>query len=368
MPLPQDWTTENILIMAFSRLLSNPKLISAVEKFHSFGAFLKTESGLELKRRLENKQLFPDSGSDIMSEVQKQLEICEEKDYRIVSYWDENYPELLRKISHPPAVLYVKGTLQKSDSAIISIVGTRSCTTYGKLTAERFAEAFTRNGIVLGSGLARGIDTTSHLAALRAGGITYAVIASGLDCISPDISNKNADRIVAGGGAIISEYPCGVKARPGYFPVRNRIISGISKAVLVIESAAKGGSLITAKFAHNDGREVFAVPGNISSRKSEGTNYLIKKNIAIPALTPEGMLEDLGFAKEYYDQIPKDGPRIEDKEEKLIYDTLSLEPMHIDILADKCELDVSVMLVKLLNLEFAGIIKQLPGKHYIRTN
>ncbi|MFW5662417.1 MAG: DNA-processing protein DprA, partial [Bacteroidota bacterium] len=223
------------------------------------------------------------------------------------------------------------------------------------------------NGIVVVSGLAYGIDTTSHMAVVKAGGTTYAVIACGQDRISPQSSQKNADKIIEAGGAIVSEYRFGVPARPGYFPQRNRIISGMSDACLVVESGSRGGSLITAKFAFDQERDVFAIPGNISSQKSEGTNTLIKTNIAMPALTPGGVLEDLGIDFEKLD-FSEMKIKFDSSEEEMLYNKLSFEPVHIDTLADNTKLDISVILVRLLDLEFKGLARQLPGKYYIKAS
>jgi DNA processing protein len=258
--------------------------------------------------------------------------------------------------------------LQANDSKSISIVGTRAATTYGKLATEKFVEQFVRYNLVIVSGLARGIDTKVHIETIKNKGITYAIVASGLDCIKPAISNKNAEKIVESGGAIISEYPCGTKALPGYFPQRNRIISGISVATLVIESADKGGSLITAKFAFDQGRDVFAVPGNIFSEKSAGTNSLIAANIAAIAKSPDYVITELGIADgREIEMFKKEKEQTLEKDEKSIIDLLNHEPRHIDDIADKADADINTVLVTLLKLEFKGLITQLPGKYYIKT-
>jgi len=256
-----------------------------------------------------------------------------------------------------------------NDKTAIAIVGTRKLTSYGKLTTERFSEFFAANNIVVVSGLAYGIDTISHLATVRAGGITYAVIPSSIDTISPFASQKNAEKIVDGGGAIISEYRFGVQAILASFPQRNRIIAGVSLATIVIECGIKSGALITAKIASSESREVFAVPGNINSSKSDGTNKLIKDNLAIIAISPESVLEDLGLAKLIAERsIEEHGINFDDPQEEKLYNILNFEPIHIDNLADKSEMEFSTVSGKLLMLEFKGLIKQLPGKYYLRTH
>ncbi|MDQ1265361.1 MAG: DNA-protecting protein DprA [Bacteroidota bacterium] len=360
----KHWQFDDILRLDLTKGISTQKVIEIVEQFDSFNEFLNSRN-VNLGK-LESSELFEHT-KDISEQIIRQHEICENNSFNILTYWDEKYPLALKDIPYPPVVLYVNGELQKSDSLAIAIVGTRACSVYGRLTAERFASKFSASGIVVVSGLANGIDTTAHLAAVNAGGITYSVIASGLDQISPQHSRRNAEKIVETGGAIISEYPCGTVACPGYFPQRNRIISGISRATVVIESGSKGGALITARFAFDQGREVFAVPGNITQDKSAGTNMLIKKDIASIALSPDSVLEDLGIVKENT-KLFKDKPPLKLSEsEQIIMDKLNFEPQHFDDIARATELSVSEILVKLLNLEFKGLVRQLPGKHYIKN-
>lgn len=310
-----------------------------------------------------HKDLFSESLSEIEKNTENQLEIIEKERITLISRFNNHYPELLNEIKEPPLLLFVKGNLQAADSMAIAMVGTRRATRYGKLNAERFAQYFAQNNIIIVSGLAYGIDTYSHLSAVKAGGITYAVIASGIDKLGPSEAKSNAEKIIDSGGAIISNYHCGVSALPPYFLQRNRIIAGISKATLVVECGYKSGAMNTARNAFDESRDVFAIPGNITSEKSEGTNALIKQNKATLATSPEGMLKDLGF-----DEIKttvKQEIIFNDKNEKAIYQSISLEPIHIDEIAEKTELDSSIILVKLLELEFRGIIRQLPGKNYI---
>ncbi|MBO4292929.1 MAG: DNA-processing protein DprA [Clostridia bacterium] len=198
-----------------------------------------------------------------------------------ISILDENYPELLKSIYDPPKCLYVVGNIEILNSPGIAIVGCREATEYGKKAAMYFSYNLAKQGITIVSGLARGIDSYSHIGALQAKGNTIAVIGSGLDIIYPKENEQLAKKIIEQGGAIISEYPLGTRPTQDHFPARNRIISGLSKAVLVVEAKEKSGSLITADFAMEQGKEVYAVPGNINSLNSVGTNNLIKDG-AIP--------------------------------------------------------------------------------------
>lgn len=313
------------------------------------------------------QQLHLFSGS-ALAEAQRRAETilreCERLGIRVLALTDPDYPPLLRHIAYPPTVLYLRGHLQAGDVPVISIVGTRRCTTYGRLCAERFSEACVRAGAVVCSGLAQGIDTMAHQAALRAGGITYAVVACGLDRIQPSAAARLAERIVASGGAVLSEYEPGRRALPAYFPQRNRIISGLARAVLVVESGIPGGALITAQFAFDQGRDVYAVPGAITSEKSAGTNMLIYRQIATPALSPEALLADLGLLTLTPSQQT---PSFSSAAEERLYQLLGAEPLHIDLLAEQARMPVHEALTHLLELEFRGLVRQLPGKYFIRS-
>ena len=186
---------------------------------------------------------------------------------------------------------------------------------------------------------------------------------SGIDCISPQLSAKLAKQI-SEEGAVVSEYRCGIKAMPAYFPQRNRIISGLSRAVVVVESGLKGGALITAQFAADQSRELFAVPGSINSEKSMGTNKLIRKNMAIIALSPEDVLEELGYMAAA--QPTKESITFTHEIEKRIYNAISFEPIQMDTLSEQLKLSPQDIMVNLLMLEFRGLVRQLAGKQFIR--
>lgn len=357
------WNIKDILILHLLKSINTSKFREIVVSFSCFKEF--TES--ELYFRYYQDKIF-ENFNNILSEADRQIDEAQSNNSRIISYWDKDYPDMLRKITYPPNIIFVKGTIDPNKYAI-GIVGTRKATSYGKLSAERFAEFFSVNNITVVSGLAYGIDTYAHLAAVKSGGTTFGVIASGIDCLSPATSVKNSEKMIECGGAIISEYSFGTQANLGSFPQRNRIIAGISKAVVVIECGIKSGALITARIANSESREVFAVPGNISSRTSEGTNKLIKDNLAIIALSPESVLEDLGFNKLISERKLDDhGIKFADKKEELIYNLLNHEPIHIDKIAEDAQSEIAEISSKLLMLEFNGLVKQLPGKYYLRTH
>lgn len=368
MIVTKNWNIEDILTLSFMLKMNWQILLKAVKDFDSL-ADITTSQYLPgyITKAFNQESLFDMDIKQDKASALEQIEKCSQYGFKILTIWDQKYPILLKELIHAPVILYYWGELSQADSLSISIVGTRRNTMYGKITAERFAEYFAARDIIITSGMANGIDSISHHAAIKAKGTTYAVIASGLDSISSSYHRKTADRIVETGGAVISEYPCGVKALPPYFLQRNRIISGISKATVVVESAYKGGALNTARFAFEQQREVYAVPGRVSDEKSEGTNRLIKKNVAAPALKPEEILEDLGFTNGAGIFETSTVKSFDSPEEEKVFNTLNMEPMQIDELAIKSGMTMSLLNVKLLEMEFKGLIKSLPGKHYIRS-
>jgi DNA processing protein len=364
MPLPGKWQLESVLHLVYSRQYTNNDIRNIVQS-NSSGDFFDNRQEFILSNSDDDNNRNPKYTP--LDAAKRQIDFCERKNYRILTIWDDDYPQGLKDIVHPPVILYIKGNISNVHEKYLSIVGTRRCSLYGKMIAEKFTETFAYNSVVIVSGLANGIDTISHLAAIKNKGITWAVIACGLDCLSPSLAVQNAEKIVEGGGCIISEYPCGVKAKPVFFPQRNRIISGISKAVIVIESGKKGGALITAQFAFDQSKEVYAVPGNINSEKSVGANELIRKNLAQIAISPEQILIDLGWVNNGT-LFPKiENRSFDDLEEAKIYEVIDNSPVHIDEIASMIGMDMPNLLVKLLNLEFSNAIRQLPGKYYIRN-
>jgi len=361
--LPNEWNLESLLTLTYIKGMSYAEHKKIVERYSSYAEFISNAFNVK------QGEFFADihTNSQNIENAKKQVDFCYENQISIVTIFDENYPNLLKNIASPPTILFVRGKLQNPDAISISVVGTRKCTTYGKLATEMFVSEFIDNNLIVTSGLAYGIDSHVHQTAIKKNGITYSVIASGIDKILPQTSKKLADEIVETGGAIISEYKCGTMALQGYFPQRNRIISGISRATLVIESAIKGGSLITARFAFDQGREVFAVAGNITSEKSEGCNSLIRSNAAAIAVSPQTMLQDLGLTELPFEKTQVKEITFNSKEEELIYNILSTEPIHIDSIPQLTNLDISEILVILLEMEFNGQIKQLPGKYYIKS-
>jgi len=359
----KNWKREDIIELSIYYDFNSKEILNNIKVYNSLNTFKKST---EFEKILSSKEndIFKNNDDNFKSE----LEFYEHEKIQIITLLDESYPSLLKEINDPPAMFFVKGQIYPERTSI-SIVGTRRCTHYGKIATERFTEYFVNKGIVITSGLAYGIDTTAHLAAIKYGGITYSVIASAIECLTPSNSEKNAEKILDSGGAIISTYRKGIKAKPQYFLQRNRIISGLSKAVLIVESKEHGGALWTAKFSYDQNREVFAVPGLIYSETSRGTNALIKNNIAAMAISPESVLLDLNLIEENeISKKVKEEIKFQNEGEKILFELIDTNPIHIDNLSNKSGLEMSEILVHLLNLEFSNHIKQLPGKYYIRYN
>lgn len=288
----------------------------------------------------------------------------EEEGVKAVCRGMQDYPEALENIQNPPPVLYYKGdfSLIFSDCAI-GVVGSRRCTYYGKKTAASFARELAGYGLPIISGLARGIDTQAHKGALEVMGKTIAVLGCGLDVIYPPENKRLYDEI-ADRGLIISEFPLGTPPLPSNFPRRNRIISALSRVLLVVEAAVKSGALITANCAIDQGRDVFFVPGNIDSPASSGTNMMIKEGLP-SALAPKDILEHLGI----FNQEQEENEKLDLNEKELrIADLLLEKDMSIDELSNGTLLNAAELGSLLTMLEMRGIVTQLPGKLYTLNN
>ncbi len=290
---------------------------------------------------------------------EKELKRIEEVGARIITYNDKTYPEILRNIHYPPPVLYVKGRDIPEDSFLLSIVGSRIPSLYGIRIAEDFSYRLAKIGIGIVSGMAIGIDSSAHRGALKAGGYTVAVLGTGIDVVYPKRNSKLFEQI-SESGTLITEFTTGTPPEPKNFPIRNRIISGLSRGVLVVEATRKSGSLITASFALDQGREVFAVPGNIDSERSRGTHFLIKQGAKLVE-DIEDILEEFGIRIEEKESL-KLSP-----EEKKIYECLDYyQPLHVDEIVRKTGFDTAYVLSLLLKMELKGAVKQIPGKMFIK--
>ncbi len=296
----------------------------------------------------------------------QQLATAEKLKVKILAYWTPAYPDLLRRIPDPPVVLFVNGDLEKLNGFNIAIVGTRSPTVYGKRVTEKLAKDLVAEGALIISGLARGVDAAAHIQTLKSGGRTVAILGTGLDILYPPENSAIAEKIVRS-GALISEFPFGTKPDATNFPRRNRIISGMSLGVIVVEARERSGALITAHLALEQNREVFSIPGSIFSAQSAGTHALLKEGAK--CVTHIGdILEELPKQGELFarQELTENTMLSMSPQEKEIFRKLSREPLHIDALSRSSGKTPSELLSILLQLEFSGAVKQLPGKMFVR--
>jgi DNA processing protein len=306
----------------------------------------------------------------------------------LVTMGDARYPRVLRDIFDPPVVLFARGRVELLQSISLGVVGTRRPTPYGIAVAERLSADLAHAGLAIVSGMARGIDTSAHKGALAAGGDTVAVLGCGVDIVYPSENKKLAEEIAVK-GLILSEFPMGSVAFPQNFPIRNRIISGLSVGILVVEGAQYSGSAITAKLAMDQGREVFAVPGNITSKLSWAPNLLIKQgaklvqdwNDVIAELPPESRRHLIEWGRK---QILGEGgesgggenasllnsrqPEINETARRALEKLHVDAPIHLDDLLEKVEdITPSELIAALFELEMLGLVKQLPGKNFVKV-
>ncbi len=295
---------------------------------------------------------------------QAELERLEKLRMKVLTWRDKLYPPLLREIDDAPPVLYLYGKLTTADRFALAVVGTRNSSTYGQQVTQRMVTDLARGDVTIVSGLALGIDTIAHTAALDAGGRTVAVLACGLDITYPPDNRKLAHRIVESGqGVLISEYPPGMRPDSNNFPARNRIISGLSLGVLVVEAPERSGALITAGFALKHGREVFAIPGSILSSRSTGVNRLIQDG-AHSVMSVKDIIETLNLFTIPH-QIEMQAILPDNAEEKKLLELLSHDPLHIDDLIRESDIPTNDVISVLTMMELKGMIKQVGSMQYI---
>jgi DNA processing protein len=292
----------------------------------------------------------------------KYCDQIEQQGIRILTWNDALYPPHLKEVVQPPPVLYMRGEMTLEDHWAVAIVGTRQVTSYGRQVTEELATVLAQSGVTVVSGLARGVDAVAHAAALKAGGRTLAVLGSGVDKIYPPEHRQMAEKMMAQ-GAIISDYAPGTPPDASNFPPRNRIISGLSMAVVVIEAGETSGALITADFAAEQGREVFAVPGNIIAPQSKGTNKLIA-NGARPMLSPQQVLETLDLShnverREVRRVVPADPT------EATLLNILNQQPVHVDDIRAQSGLPIEQVSATLTMMELKGLVRQVGGMNYV---
>ncbi len=334
-------TTENIISSDYSDLIKIPGINKNLA--------VRIINARKLKGQIREKTLT-------------ELNKLHKMNASVLTMWDDDYPPLLQKIYDPPLILFYKGRLNKSDEFPLAIVGTRKPTGYGRIQTEKLTSELAKHKITIISGLARGIDSITHSAALRNSTRTIAVIGSGLDIVYPP-ENKKLFEQISENGAVISEYNLGTKPDAQNFPRRNRIISGLSLGCIVVETGITGGAMQTAAFALEQNREVFAVPGNVGIKQSEGTNLLIQRGEAKLITSAEDILVELNVKLQPAEtgERSRKSTDINLFEEKIL-SAIESEALYIDRIASLTELSTSDCLVHLLTLEFKGLVKQLPGK------
>jgi DNA processing protein len=284
------------------------------------------------------------------------------KEIKILTWEDPDYPDKLMNIDQPPPVIYIRGSVKPEDRWAVAIVGTRRVTSYGRQVTEQVSTYLARNGLTVVSGLARGVDGVAHQTTLANNGRTIAVLGSGIDQIYPPEHRQLAEKIIEN-GAVISDYHPGTPPDAGNFPPRNRIISGLSLATVVVEAGETSGALITATFAAEQGREVFAVPGPIYAPQSKGTNRLIREG-AQPLLDPVDIMESLNLRKmDHYKQASLLLPG--DELETKLMEILNLEPVYIDEIQSKAGYPVEKVSAALTMMELKGMVKQVSGMTFM---
>jgi DNA processing protein len=302
--------------------------------------------------------------------AEREVARCRERGIDILLHGIQRYPRMLAEICDAPKVLYVRGTIESRDELAVGIVGSRRCTIYGKQQAERLGGALARAGMTVVSGLARGIDAAAHRGALEAGGRTIAVLATGLEEIYPPEHVELAEAVVKQ-GALVTESPLDQVSKPGLFPQRNRIISGLSLGVIIVEASRQSGALHTARHAMEQGREVFAVPGRIDSLASEGCHDLIRDGVQL-VRGIDDVLESLGpllgpVQNREGEQVHAPRELTLNDQERQILNHVSIEPTHVDQILEVAEIDASRVLATLTVLEMKRMVRRLSGGYYIRS-
>lgn len=293
---------------------------------------------------------------------EEELAKLREKQVRLITLKSAEYPLLLRQTYQPPPILFVRGKPLSDYSYCLAIVGARKCSLYGRAVAEELAQELSGAGVTVASGLARGIDSVAHKGALRDKGSTVGVLGCGLDVVYPP-ENKRLYSEIAEFGSLVSEYPLGTLPLPFNFPSRNRIISGISLGVVVVEAKERSGTLITADFALEEGKEVMAIPGSVKSSLSKGTHRLLKQGAALVENAAD-VLEVLGLEARVEGK-DKSFAELSSKEQQII-DIVSAAPLHIDEIARAAQLDLAEVLATLTSLEMNGLVKADAGKKYLK--
>ena len=367
---------EALLILNAIPGLSNFHLRELLEKFDSAKKILMLNwkdlsgEGKVCERLSESIQRFPQDNF-----LREEFKLIKEKRIRLLSFQDEDYPENLKEIPDAPVILYLKGNLERIMPLAIAVVGSRRASIYGLTVAEKMARGLSELGITVVSGMARGIDTAAHRATLKVKGDTIAVLGCGLTHIYPS-ENQRLYEEIAARGLVLSEFPMQRPPLAYNFPRRNRIISGLSLGVIVVEASQRSGALITSRFALEQGREIFAVPGQLGHPNSVGVHNLIKQGAKLINCLEDVIVELAPQIKQYLVEQKKSREEIRNekkrillsKTEEQIYHCIENKPIHIDVLIQQVGFSIPFLTNILLKLELKHLVKQLPGKLFVRMN
>ncbi len=361
---------DRLLLIALNMIpqIGPNRSMQIAEKFSSLSDLYEATNEDLLQIKGINNQL----SSNIMRHIKKfdpnsEIKKAQLTGASLITIIDKDYPSILKHIYDPPPVLYVMGDISTLKHDGLAIVGTRKATSYGKSIAEEFARELASIQINVISGMARGVDTYAHIGAVDAGGPTTAVFGCGIDVVYPP-ENLGLMKQIVDCGCVVSSFPLGTKPFAANFPARNRIISGLSLGTLVVEAAEKSGSLITADFSMEQGREVLAIPGNIKSPYSRGTNKLIKQGAALVD-TVDDILVELSIEKESCKNRKKQflAQPLMDKDEKKVFDLLEFDPIHVDRVMKISELSPGDLNTIITRLELKGFISTLPGGYVVKV-
>ena len=296
--------------------------------------------------------------------AEKQINQAEKGDIHLISYWDSAYPDPLKDIYNPPVLLYAKGNLELLSADGVAVVGTRRASSYGRIIAEKLSRELSELGVTIFSGMAKGIDTYAHRGALQGKGRTVAVLGCGVNVVYPAVNRELYQKIVRE-GLILSEFPINTEPSPPFFPRRNRIVSGLSAGTIVVEAGQKSGALITAYLALEQNKEVFAVPGPINSAGSHGPHRLLKEGAKLVEDIGDILAELKQFNHLEKGKQKPQNPHLSGSE-KILWNLLAQEPMHIDLLSEKAEMSMSETLATLLSMELKQNVRKLSGMMYVR--
>jgi DNA processing protein len=367
----RDWIALSFIIGVGSRTAA-----VLIDRFGSPAAVFESSSHSLESAGLRRETIDAIKSSEPREKAAREIEELVRLGGEAVTLANERYPKLLRETYDPPIVIYCLGDVASAFSQpAIAIVGSRRCSTYGRNVAEKLSRDLAERGVTIVSGLARGIDSAAHRGALDGRGLTVGVMGTGLDAVYPKENRKLAARI-AEHGALVTEFPLATPPASQNFPFRNRVISGLTLGVMVVEGAERSGSLITARLAYEQGRDVFAVPGNITSAKSFGPNYLIQDGAKL-VQTWRDVIEELPLemkaailsaerGEQTIKQANFDGVDLADSERKVLKMLNTDDPVHIDQLISKAGLTSGELMNALLKLEMLDRIRQLPGKSFVR--